>query len=120
MLFISEAMAQTAEATPDAGASAMFNIGFIVLLFVFFYFLMIRPQQKRLKEQQNMLSELAKGDKVITNGGIIGKITKVNDEDVELEIAKDVKVTVLRYSVYKKYDNSEFAKKTADKKEAKK
>lgn len=115
MLFISEALAQTADAaatTPaDAGGSILFNIGFVLLLFIFFYVLMVRPQQNRMKEQQNMLNALSKGDKVITNGGLIGTITKVNEQDVEIEIAKDVKVTVLRYSVYKKYDESEFAPK---------
>lgn len=115
MLFISEALAQTAEAVPaEAGGSVIFNIGFVLLLFIFFYLLMVRPQQKRMKEQQGMLDALSKGDKVITNGGLIGKITKVNEQDVELEIAKDVKVNVLRYSVYKKYDQSEFAAKKED------
>ncbi len=119
MLFISEALAQTADAAPAAaGGSAIFNIGFVLLLFVFFYLLMVRPQQKRMKEQQGMLDALSKGDKVITNGGLIGKITKVNDQDVEMEIATGVKVSVLRYSVYKKYDESEFAaKKDAPKKD---
>ncbi len=117
MLFVSEALAQTAEAAPaDAGGSVLFNIGFVLLLFVFFYLLMVRPQQKRMKDQQGMLDALSKGDKVITNGGLIGKITKVNEQDVEIEIAKDVKVNVLRYSVYKKYDDSEFAPKKDDKK----
>lgn len=122
-MWISQAMAQTADAaatavtttagTPaDPTQSLMFNIGFVILLFVFFYVLMIRPQQKRMKEQQDMLTALSKGDRVVTNGGIIGTITKApTDAEVEIEIADGVKVTVLRYSVYKKYDPSEFAGK---------
>lgn len=121
-MWISQAMAQTVDAantaavatagTPaaDPGQALMFNIGFVILLFVFFYVLMIRPQQKRMKEQQGMLNALTKGDRVITNGGIIGTISKApTDTEVEIEIADGVKVTVLRYSVYKKYDPAEFA-----------
>lgn len=103
-------------AAPNAGESLAFNIGFILLLFVMFYLLMIRPQQKRMKEQQTMITALAKGDRVITNGGIIGTITKAPADDsneFEIEIADGVKVTVLRYSIYKKYDASEYAPKKA-------
>ncbi len=123
-MWISQAMAQTVDAATTAVAATgatpatdptqtlMFNIGFVILLFVFFYVLMIRPQQKRMKDQQNMLTALAKGDRVITNGGIVGTISKLtNDTEVEIEIADGVKVTVLRYSVYKKYDPTEFAGK---------
>lgn len=99
-------------AAPSAGESLAFNIGFVLLLFVMFYMLMIRPQQKRMKEQQDMIGGLAKGDRVITNGGLIGTITKVPNEDsneFEIEISTGVKVTVLRYSIYKKYDPAEYA-----------
>ena len=70
----------------------------IVLVMVIFYFLLIRPQQKRAKQHKEMLAAVAKGDKIITNGGIEGKVTKVVDdsETIEVEIAKDVKVNVVR------------------------
>jgi len=70
----------------------------IVLVMVIFYFLLIRPQQKRAKQHKEMLAAVAKGDKIITNGGIEGKVTKVVDdsETIEVEIAKDVKVNVIR------------------------
>jgi len=85
---------------------------------VFFYVLMIRPQQKRMKEQQTMLDDLKPGEKVITNGGIIGVVTKNEGKgEIELEIASGVKVQLLRYSVYKKYDAADFAPKE-DKKKA--
>lgn len=104
----------------STGESLAFNLGFMLLLFVFFYILMIRPQQKRMKEQQNMLTALTTGDRVITNGGLLGTIVKTteNSPEVEIEIASGVKVTVLRYSIYKKYEASEFAPKTNDKKAA--
>lgn len=112
--------ADAAGVTPagDPTQSLMFNLGFILLLFVFFYVLMIRPQQKRMKEQQTMLDDLKPGEKVITNGGIIGTVTKNDGNgEIELEIASGVKVQLLRYSVYKKYDAADFAPK-ADKKKA--
>ena len=70
----------------------------IVLVMVIFYFLLIRPQQKRAKQHKEMLAAVAKGDKIITNGGIECKVTKVVDdsETIEVEIAKDVKVNVVR------------------------
>ncbi|MGB1472974.1 MAG: preprotein translocase subunit YajC, partial [Candidatus Puniceispirillaceae bacterium] len=70
----------------------------IVLVMVIFYFLLIRPQQKRAKQHKEMLAAVAKGDKIITNGGIEGKVTKVVDdsETIEVEIAKDVKVNIMR------------------------
>lgn len=104
------ANADMAAATgPGTGESLAFNIGFILLLFIMFYVLMIRPQQKRMKAQQEMIGGLTKGDRVVTNGGILGTIEKINDAEVELEISPGVKVTVLRYSVYKKYDPADYA-----------
>jgi preprotein translocase subunit YajC len=70
----------------------------IILVMVIFYFLLIRPQQKRAKQHREMLAALRRGDKVVTNGGITGTIVKVVDDldTVEVEIAKDVKVNVVR------------------------
>lgn len=69
----------------------------LILIFVVFYFLMIRPQQKRAKEHKVMLGALRRGDDVLTNGGILGKVTKVDsDTEVSVEIAKDVVVKVRR------------------------
>ena len=67
----------------------------IILIFVIMYFLLIRPQQKKIKEHKNMVDNLRRGDQVLTQGGIIGKITKVKEgEEIEVELAKDVKVSV--------------------------
>lgn len=73
----------------------------IILIFVIFYFFLIRPQQKKAKEHKNMVEALRRGDQVLTQGGIYGKVTKVKEgeEDLEVEIAKDVRIRVLRSAV---------------------
>ncbi len=71
----------------------------LVLIFAVFYFLLIRPQQQRQKEMKKMLSELKRGDKVITGGGILGAVTKVKDNEIEVEIAENTRVTVLRDTI---------------------
>ena len=72
----------------------------LILIFGIMYFLLIRPQQKKLKDHQAMVAALRRGDQVITQGGIVGKVTKVRDEqEVELEIAEGVKVRVIKSTV---------------------
>ena len=71
----------------------------MVLIFAVFYLLLIRPQQKKAKEHRQMLENLKKGDTVITQGGIYGKISSIEDQIVYLEIAKDVKVKVVRGNI---------------------
>ncbi len=72
----------------------------LILIFAIMYFLLIRPQQKKLKEHQEMVAALRRGDQVITQGGVIGKVTKVKDDgEVEVEISKGVTVRVVRSSI---------------------
>ncbi|MCO6382280.1 MAG: preprotein translocase subunit YajC [Vannielia sp.] len=72
----------------------------LILIFGIMYFLLIRPQQKKLKEHQAMVGALRRGDQIITQGGIVGKVTKVRDEnEVEVEIAEGVKVRVVKSTV---------------------
>jgi len=71
----------------------------LVLIMVIFYFLLIRPQQKRFKAHKTMISELKKGDKVITAGGVVAKVVDVQEEDLKVEIADGVRVTVKRDTV---------------------
>ena len=73
----------------------------MLIIFGIMYFLLIRPQQKKLKEHQAMVNALRRGDRVITQGGIVGKVTSVNDADkeVEVEIAQGVKVRVVRSTI---------------------
>ncbi|PMP62373.1 MAG: preprotein translocase subunit YajC [Caldimicrobium thiodismutans] len=68
----------------------------LILIFVIFYFLLIRPQQKRLKEHQKFLSELRPGQKVFTSGGLIGRVTKIEGDLVWLEVEKDVQIPVIK------------------------
>ena len=84
----------------------------IILIFVIMYFLLIRPQQKNIKEHKNMVDNLRRGDQVLTQGGIIGKITKVKEgEEIEVELAKDVKVSVIRSTIVNVLSKTEPAKK---------
>ena len=84
----------------------------IVLIFVIMYFLLIRPQQKKIKEHKNMVDNLRRGDQVLTQGGIIGKITKVKEgEEIEVELARDVKVSVIRSTIVNVLSKTEPAKK---------
>ncbi|VAV90063.1 Protein translocase subunit YajC [hydrothermal vent metagenome] len=82
----------------DAGTSPIGFFGMMIAMFAIFYFLLIRPQQKRVKEHKDMVGGLSRNDTVVTAGGIIGKVTKVtpDNEEVTVEIATGVKVKVLR------------------------
>ncbi|MGB7317001.1 MAG: preprotein translocase subunit YajC [Planktotalea sp.] len=72
----------------------------LILIFAIMYFLLIRPQQKKLKEHQKMVEGLRRGDQVITQGGLIGKVTKVKDEnEIEVELAEGVKVRVVQSTI---------------------
>ena len=94
MSFISPAYAQAAGGAGGSGLEAMFPL---LLIFVVFYFLLIRPQQKKAKEHKAMLEAVGRGDKVVTGGGIIGTVNKVIDEsEISVEIADGVKVRVQR------------------------
>ncbi len=76
----------------------------IGLFFAIFYFLLIRPQQKRQKQHQEMLDGLKKNDIVITQGGLVGKVVKLGEDELTIEIAKDVKVAVVRSMIVTKKD----------------
>jgi preprotein translocase subunit YajC len=93
-MFISNAYAQSG----GVGGSGDFLTALIpwIFIIVIFYFLLIRPQQKRVKQHKEMVESVAKGDKVVTQGGLLGKVTKVAENEVTVEIAKDVKVQVVK------------------------
>ena len=96
--FISTAAAQggTAPASPGAGIGTLL---LPVMLIVVFYFLLIRPQQKRAKEHQNLLAKLAPGDECVTAGGILGKVTDVGDAFVTVEIADGVRIKLQKSQI---------------------
>ena len=95
-MIISPAYAQAAQGGGDAGL-----VGFlpIVLMFVLLYFLMIRPQMKRQKEHKAMLEKIKRGDEVLTNGGIAGKVTDIGDHFITVEVADNVRIRVQKGAV---------------------
>ena len=93
-------MMQAAPAGQPSGTAAfMIQMFPLLAIFVIFYFLMIRPQQRRVKEHQARISAVKKGDEVVTGGGIRGKVTKVSDDEAEVEIAQGVKVRVVKSTI---------------------
>ncbi|MEO7335447.1 MAG: preprotein translocase subunit YajC [Caldimonas sp.] len=101
-MFISEAFAQAAPAATSAADSPFGNLGTmlpLVLMFVVLYFVMIRPQMKRQKEHKTMIEALGKGDEIVTSGGLLGKITKIGESFIGIEIANGIEIQVQRSAV---------------------
>ncbi len=96
-MFIGQAWAQGAAAGGDA--LGMSNIALMVGMLVVFYFLLIRPQMKRAKEHKAMIESLQKGDEVVTAGGVVGRVSKINENYVSLQVADNVEIMVQRPSV---------------------
>jgi len=92
--FISNAYAQDA-----AASGGLLSFLPLVIIFAVFYFMLIRPQMKRSKEHKQLVSQLGKGDEVVTNGGLLGRITAVSESFVTLEVANQVQVKVQRQAV---------------------
>jgi preprotein translocase subunit YajC len=98
-MFATPAFAQATDAAPG-GAAVFAQFLPIILIFVIFYFLLIRPQQKKMKEHRAMVEALRRGDQVVTSGGIVAKVSKVQEDGmVEVEIADGVKVKVLKHTI---------------------
>ncbi len=100
-MFISSAIAQTAPAAAAGGdmQSSLMGMLPLVLMFVVLYFVMIRPQMKKAKEHKAMVDSLAKGDEVATAGGILGKVSKLGDSFISIEVANGVEVQLQRSAV---------------------
>ena len=92
-------MMQAAPAGPDGFTAFLLQLAPWLLIFIIFYFLMIRPQTTRMKQHQATLAALKKGDEVITAGGIRGKVMKVTDDEAEVEIASNVRVRVVKSTI---------------------
>lgn len=111
-MLISTAYAQATEAVANAADAPgpleafIWNMGLVLALVAMFYVLLIRPQQKRFKEHSAMLAGLKKGDKVVTNGGLIGKVDKIKDgnDEVVVDLGDGIKVTALRSGIQSKND----------------
>jgi len=117
-MFISEAYAQAASSPFSSGAGFVQILPFVAIAAVF-YFMLFRPQQRKMKEHKTMLAAVKRGDRVITSGGIIGVVTKVvDDNELQLEIAEGVRVRILKGSindVLNRPDSARTPDKTADK-----
>ena len=98
-MLISNAYAQAAPAAAGGAESSLMSLLPLVLMFVVLYFIMIRPQMKRQKEHKNLIEALAKGDEVITTGGLIGRISKLGESYMHIEVAGGVEVQVQRSAV---------------------
>jgi preprotein translocase subunit YajC len=96
-MFISPAYAQAADGAAQSGAlGGILGLAPLLLVFIAFYFLMIRPQQSRMKALQNAVAAVKKGDQVVTAGGVMGRVTKVEDATVEVEIAPNTRIRVVK------------------------
>jgi preprotein translocase subunit YajC len=100
-MFISSAFAQTAPAAAAGGdmQSTLMSMLPLLLMFAVLYFVMIRPQMKKQKEHRAMIDALAKGDEVVTAGGLLGKVSKIGDSNIGIEIASGVEVQMQRSAV---------------------
>jgi preprotein translocase subunit YajC len=101
-VFISEAFAQAAPAATGAPESFLGSLGSmlpLLLMFVVLYFVMIRPQMKRQKEAKAMIDALAKGDEVVTGGGMLGKISKIGESYLHVEVANGVEIQLQRSAI---------------------
>jgi len=99
-VFISQAFAQTAPAASSGGAeSSLMSLLPLVLMFVVLYFIMIRPQMKRQKEHKALVEALAQGAEVVTAGGVLGKVSKLGESYIHVEVANGVEIQIQRSAV---------------------
>ncbi|MFC3908735.1 preprotein translocase subunit YajC [Legionella dresdenensis] len=97
--FINSAMAATTTAAPAAQADGTISLVMIVAIFVVFYFMLIRPQNKRAKEHKELMNNLKKGDEVLTAGGILAKIVNLDEQFIKVAVAEGVELSVQRSAV---------------------
>lgn len=98
-LFIKDAYAQAANSAPQGGGSLLMNLLPFIVVFVLMYFLLIRPQTKRAKEHRKMVEALGVGDEVVTNGGMLGKVTKLGEQFLTVEVADGVEIKLQRQAI---------------------
>ncbi|UZE47114.1 preprotein translocase subunit YajC [Rhodopseudomonas sp. P2A-2r] len=116
-MFITPAFAQAAAAGGDTNSMLMSLLPF-ALIFVIMYFLILRPQQKKVKDHAELVKNIRRGDTVVTSGGLVGKVTKVVDDDqIEFEISDGVRVRQMRQMISGVRTKGEPAKEKADKSE---
>ena len=107
-MLISPAYAQSA-----AAGGSLFELLFpLVMVFAIIYFMILRPQQKRQREHTTMIEALRRGDTVVTQGGLVGKVAKVNDDEIDVDIAENTRVSVVKSMIISVRAKSEPAKKS--------
>jgi preprotein translocase subunit YajC len=97
-MFITEAFAQTSGAA-SSSSSLILQFAPILLIFVIMYFLILRPQRTKAKQHQEMVANVRRGDMVVTSGGLIGKVAKVDESEIQVELAEGVRVRVVRGTI---------------------
>ncbi len=112
-MFISSAFAQTAPAAAAGGGaeSSLFSLLPLVLMFVVLYFIMIRPQMKKQKEHKAMIEAVAKGDEVVIAGGVVGRVAKLGESYIQVEVAGNVELQVQRGAVVQVLPKGTYASK---------
>ena len=110
-MFITEAFAQTGGGF--GGSSTFIQFLPIILIFVIMYFLILRPQRMKARQHQEMVANLRRGDTVVTNGGLIGKVAKVEDRELQVELAEGVRVKIVRGMVAEVRSKGEPVKETS-------
>lgn len=105
-MLISTAFAQGQEAAPAAGGLGQMLIP-LLLIMVIFYFLLIRPQQKRMKQHRDMVTAIRRGDTVVTSGGLIGKVARVSDDEIQVDLGEGTKVRVVKSTIAEVRSKSE-------------
>ncbi len=104
-MFISEALASAGQVAPATGGDLLTSLMPIILIFFVFYFLLLRPQQKRMKEHKNVLENLVKGDRVVTGGGVIATVKKIeNDNQIVVDLGNGQEVSVVRATIQGKWE----------------
>ncbi len=98
-MFLSFPVAVAYAADSSAKANPLFSMAPMILIFVVFYFLLIRPQQKKAKAHKELLSRIEKGDTAVTNGGIYGRVTSTSEDTIMMEIADNIRVKVARNAI---------------------
>ncbi|MGH6982030.1 MAG: preprotein translocase subunit YajC [Stellaceae bacterium] len=98
-MLITPAHAQSLFGGGDGATSTLVQVAPLALIFVVFYFFLIRPQQQKAKEQKAMLSAIRRGDRVVTGGGLIGTVSKAGDDEVTVDLAEGVRVRVVRSTI---------------------
>ena len=95
-MFASPAFASAGAAAPSGAAATFMSFAPLLLIFVVFWFLVFRPQQRRMKQHRDMIAAVKKNDTAVTSGGLVGKVTKVDETEIEMEIAAGVRVRVVK------------------------